>query len=164
MSALVFAEHENGSLRPATLNAVTAAGQMSDQVVVLVAGKGCDAAAQAAAKVAGVSKVVKVDADEYAHALAENLAPLIAKLASGHSHVVATATNSGKNIMPRVAALLDVAQVSDIVEVIDAETFVRPIYAGNALATVKSSDAIKVVTVRATNFEAAAAEGGSASV
>jgi len=164
MSALVFAEHENGSLRPATLNAVTAASQMSDQVVVLVAGKGCDAAAQAAAKVAGVSKVVKVDAAEYEHALAENLAPLIAKLAVGYSHVVATATNSGKNIMPRVAALLDVAQVSDIVEVIDAETFVRPIYAGNALATVKSSDAIKVVTVRATNFEAAAAEGGSATV
>ncbi|MEQ8394034.1 FAD-binding protein [Thalassobaculum sp.] len=164
MSALVFAEHENGSLRPSTLSAVTAAAQMSDQVVLLVAGKGCDAAAQAAAKVSGVAKVVKVDSAEYEHTLAENLAPLIAKLAAGHSHLVATATTVGKNIMPRVAALLDVAQVSEIIEVVDAETFVRPIYAGNAMATVKSSDAIKVVTVRGTNFEPAAAEGGSASV
>ena len=157
MSALVFAE-------PATLNAVAAAAQMSDQVVLLVAGKDCGAAAEAAAKVAGVSKVVKVDSAEYEHTLAENLAPLIAKLAKDHSHVVAAATNVGKNIMPRAAALLDVAQVSDIIEVVDAETFVRPIYAGNALATVKSSDAIKVVTVRGTNFEPVAAEGGSASI
>jgi electron transfer flavoprotein alpha subunit len=164
MSALVFAEHENGALRPATLNAVAAAAQMSDQVVLLVAGKDCGAAAEAAAKVAGVSKVVKVDSAEYEHTLAENLAPLIAKLAKDHSHVVAAATTVGKNIMPRAAALLDVAQVSDIIEVVDAETFVRPIYAGNALATVKSSDAIKVVTVRGTNFEPVAAEGGSASI
>jgi len=164
MSALVFAEHEGGLLRPSTLNAVAAAAQMSDQVVVLVAGLGCGPAAEAAAKVAGVSKVVKVDSAEYEHTLAENLAPLIAKLAAGHSHVVATATTVGKNIMPRVAALLDVAQVSDIIEVVDADTFVRPIYAGNALATVKSSDAIKVVTVRGTNFEPAAAEGGSAGI
>ncbi len=164
MSALVFAEHENGALRPATLNAVAAAAQMSDQVVLLVAGKDCGAAAEAAAKVAGVSKVVKVDSAEYEHTLAENLAPLIANLAKDHSHVVAAATTVGKNIMPRAAALLDVAQVSDIIEVVDAETFVRPIYAGNALATVKSSDAIKVVTVRGTNFEPVAAEGGSASI
>ncbi|GHD41455.1 electron transfer flavoprotein subunit beta [Thalassobaculum fulvum] len=164
MSALVFAEHENGALRPATLNAVAAAAQMSDQVVLLVAGKDCGAAAEAAAKVAGVSKVVKVDSAEYEHTLAENLAPLIAELAKDHSHVVAAATTVGKNIMPRAAALLDVAQVSDIIEVVDAETFVRPIYAGNALATVKSSDAIKVVTVRGTNFEPVAAEGGSASI
>jgi len=164
MSALVFAEHENGALRPATLNAVAAAAQMSDQVVLLVAGKDCGAAAEAAAKVAGVSKVVKVDSAEYEHTLAENLAPLIAQLAKDHSHVVAAATTVGKNIMPRAAALLDVAQVSDIIEVVDAETFVRPIYAGNALATVKSSDAIKVVTVRGTNFEPVAAEGGSADI
>ena len=164
MSALVFAEHENGALRPATLNAVAAAAQMSDQVVLLVAGKDCGAAAEAAAKVAGVSKVVKVDSAEYEHTLAENLAPLIAELAKDHSHVVAAATTVGKNIMPRAAALLDVAQVSDIIEVVDAETFVRPIYAGNALATVKSSDAIKVVTVRGTNFEPVAADGGSASI
>jgi electron transfer flavoprotein alpha subunit len=164
MSALVFAEHENGTLRPSTLHAVAAARQMSDQVVVLVAGKGCGDAAAEAARIAGVAKVLKVDSAEYEHTLAENLAPLIARLASGHGHVVATATTVGKNIMPRVAALLDVAQVSDIVEVIDADTFVRPIYAGNALATVKSSDAIKVVTVRGTNFEPAAAEGGSAAI
>src|SRR3546814_301962 len=164
MSALVFAEHENGALRPSTLHAVAAAAEMSDQVVVLVAGKDCGPAAEAAAKVAGVSKVVKVDSAEYEHPLAENLAPLIAKQAAGHGHVVATATTVGKNIMPRVAALLDVAQVSDIIAVIDADTFVRPIYAGNALATVKSSDAVKVVTVRGTNFEPAAAEGGSAAI
>jgi len=164
MSALVFFEHTNDDISPASLHAVTAAAAMGGDVVALVAGSGCDGAAQAAAKVAGVSKVIKVDSGEYANTLAENLAPLIAKLAEGHSHVVATATTVGKNIMPRVAALMDVAQVSDIIEVVDADTFVRPIYAGNALATVKSSDGTKVVTVRGTNFEPAAAEGGSASV
>lgn len=164
MSALVFFEHTNDAISPASLHAVTAAAAMGGEVVALVAGSGCAGAAEAAAKVAGVSKVIKVDSGEYANTLAENLAPLIAGLAAGHSHVVATATTVGKNIMPRVAALLDVAQVSDIVEVIDADTFVRPIYAGNALATVKSSDATKVVTVRGTNFDAAAAEGGSATV
>lgn len=164
MSALVFFEHTNDDISAASLHAVTAAAAMGGDVVALVAGSGCDGAAQAAAKVAGVSKVLKVDSGEYANTLAENLAPLIAKLAEGHSHVVATATTVGKNIMPRVAALLDVAQVSDIIEVVDADTFVRPIYAGNALATVKSSDATKVVTVRGTNFEPAAAEGGSAGV
>lgn len=164
MSALVFFEHTNDAISPASLHAVTAAGQMGGDVVVVIAGSGCDGAAQAAAKVAGVSKVLRVDSAEYANTLAENLAPLIAKLAEGYSHVVATATTVGKNIMPRVAALLDVAQVSDIIEVVDADTFVRPIYAGNALATVKSSDATKVVTVRGTNFEAAATEGGSATI
>ncbi len=164
MSALVFFEHTNDAISPASLHAVTAAAAMGGEVVALIAGSGCAGAAEAAAKVAGVSKVIKVDSGEYANTLAENLAPLIAGLAAGHSHVVATATTVGKNIMPRVAALLDVAQVSDIVEVIDADTFVRPIYAGNALATVKSSDATKVVTVRGTNFDAAAAEGGSATV
>jgi len=164
MSTLVFFEHTNDAISPASLHAVTAATEIGGDVVALVAGSGCDGAAQAAAKVAGVSKVIKVDSAEYGHTLAENLAPLIAKMAEGHSHVLATATTVGKNIMPRVAALLDVAQVSDIVEVVDADTFVRPIYAGNALATVKSSDATKVVTVRGTNFDPAAAEGGSASV
>ncbi|MFX4219903.1 MAG: electron transfer flavoprotein subunit alpha/FixB family protein [Thalassobaculum sp.] len=164
MSTLVFFEHTNDAISPASLHAVTAATEIGGDVVALVAGSGCDGAAQAAAKVAGVSKVIKVDSAEYGHTLAENLAPLIAKMAEGHSHVMATATTVGKNIMPRVAALLDVAQVSDIVEVVDADTFVRPIYAGNALATVKSSDATKVVTVRGTNFDPAAAEGGSASV
>ncbi|MEQ8586974.1 MAG: FAD-binding protein [Thalassobaculaceae bacterium] len=164
MSTLVFFEHTNDAISPASLHAVTAATEIGGDVVALVAGSGCDGAAQAAAKVAGVSKVIKVDSAEYGHTLAENLAPLIAKLAEGHSHLLATATTVGKNIMPRVAALLDVAQVSDIVEVVDADTFVRPIYAGNALATVKSADATKVVTVRATNFDPAAAEGGSASV
>ncbi|WPZ35726.1 FAD-binding protein [Thalassobaculum sp. OXR-137] len=164
MSTLIFFEHTNDAISPASLHAVTAATQIGGDVVALIAGSGCDGAAQAAAKVDGVSKVIKVDSAEYAHTLAENLAPLIAKLAEGHSHVLATATTVGKNIMPRVAALLDVAQVSDIIEVVDADTFVRPIYAGNALATVKSSDATKVVTVRGTNFDPAAAEGGSASV
>ncbi len=164
MSALVFAEHTNDAVSAPTLHAVAAARQMSDEVVVLVAGQGCGGAAAAAAQIDGVSKVLKVDGAEYANVLAENIAPLIAQLSGGHSHVVATATTVGKNIMPRVAALLDVAQVSDIIEVVDADTFVRPIYAGNALATVKSSDATKVVTVRGTNFEAGAAEGGSGSV
>lgn len=164
MGALVFAEHADGAINPATLHAVTAAGQMSDTVTVLVAGTSVGSAAEAAAKIAGVAKVVKVEAGEYEHSLAENLAPLIVALASGYSHVVATATTVGKNIMPRVAALLDVAQVSDVIEVLDADTFVRPIYAGNALATVKSSDAIKVVTVRGTNFEPADADGGSAAI
>ncbi|NQW09371.1 MAG: electron transfer flavoprotein subunit alpha/FixB family protein [Alphaproteobacteria bacterium] len=164
MGALVFAEHADGAINPATLHAVTAAGQMSDSVTVLVAGTNVGSAAEAAAKIAGVAKVVRVDSSEYEHTLAENLAPLIAGLASGYSHVVATATTVGKNIMPRVAALLDVAQVSDIIEVIDADTFVRPIYAGNALATLKSSDTVKVVTVRGTNFEPAEAGGGSAEI
>ncbi|MDF1793413.1 MAG: FAD-binding protein [Thalassobaculaceae bacterium] len=164
MSTLVFFEHTNDAISAASLHAVTAATEIGGDVVVLIAGSGCAGAAEAAAKVAGVTKVVKVDSAEYAHTLAENLAPLIAKLAEGHSHVLATATTVGKNIMPRVAALLDVAQVSDIIDVVDADTFVRPIYAGNALATVKSSDATKVITVRGTNFDPAATEGGSASV
>jgi electron transfer flavoprotein alpha subunit len=164
MGALVYAEHTNDALNPASLHAVTAAKEMAGDVTMLVAGSNCGGAAEAAAKVAGVTKVIKIDAAEYGHTLAENLAKVIAANAEGYSHVVAAATTVGKNIMPRVAALLDVAQISDIIEVVDADTFVRPIYAGNALATVKSSDAIKVVTVRGTNFDAAAAEGGSASI
>jgi len=164
MSILVFAEHDSGTLNSASLHAVAAASKIGGDITMLIAGKDCGAAADAAAKVAGVSKVIKVEGDEYANALAENVAPLIVSMASGYSHILATATTVGKNIMPRVAALLDVAQISDIIEVVDADTFVRPIYAGNALATVKSGDATKIVTVRATAFEAAAAEGGSASV
>jgi electron transfer flavoprotein alpha subunit len=162
MSALVIAEHDNQDLKPATLNAVTAATQLGD-VTVLVAGSGCGAVAEAAAKVAGVSKVLLADAPAYAHPLAESLAPLVVGLAADYSHLLAPATTNGKNLMPRVAALLDVAMLSDISGIENENTFVRPIYAGNAMATVESSDAIKVITVRGTGFDAAADEGGSAS-
>lgn len=164
MSTLIVAEHDNNEIKPATLNAVTAAGQLPGETHVLVAGTGCDAAAEAAGKIAGVDKVLKADDAAYGHGLAENVAPLVAKLAEGYSHVIAAATTSGKNIMPRAAALLDVQQISDISAIEGEDTFVRPIYAGNALATVKSSDATKVLTIRATAFDAAAAEGGSAAV
>jgi electron transfer flavoprotein alpha subunit len=164
MTALVIAEHDNATFKPATLHAVTAAGKLGGEVHILVAGQNCAAAGAAAAKVAGVAKVLVVDSAEYGHALAENVAPLIVALAAGYDHVLATATTSGKNIMPRVAALLDVAQISEIIEVVSPDTFVRPIYAGNALATVQSKDAKKVITVRATGFDPAAAEGGSAKV
>ena len=163
MSVLVLADHDNASLRAATLNAVTAAAQLGP-VHVLVAGHGCDGAAAAAARIAGVAKVLKVDAPSCAHPLAENIAPLVARLASGYGHVVATSTTVGKNIMPRVAALLDVQQVSEVIQVVSADTFVRPIYAGNALATVQSKDAIRVITVRGTAFPPAAAEGGAAPI
>jgi electron transfer flavoprotein alpha subunit len=163
MSALVIAEHDNQDLKPATLNAVTAAAQLGE-VTVLVAGSGCGAVADAAAKVAGVAKVLVADAPAYAHPLAESLAPLVVGLASGYSHLLAPATTNGKNLMPRVAALLDVAMLSDISGIENENTFVRPIYAGNAMATVESSDAIKVITVRGTAFDAAADEGGSASI
>jgi electron transfer flavoprotein alpha subunit len=163
MSALVIAEHDNQTLKPATLNAVTAAAQLGD-VAVLVAGSGCGAVAEAAAKVAGVAKVLVADAPAYAHPLAESLAPLVVGLAAGYSHLLAPATTNGKNLMPRVAALLDVAMLSDISGIENENTFVRPIYAGNAMATVESSDAIKVITVRGTGFDAAADEGGSASI
>jgi electron transfer flavoprotein alpha subunit len=163
MSALVIAEHDNQDLKAATLNAVTAATQLGD-VTVLVAGSGCGAVAEAAAKVAGVAKVLVADAPAYAHPLAESLAPLVVGLASGYSHLLAPATTNGKNLMPRVAALLDVAMLSDISGIENENTFVRPIYAGNAMATVESSDAIKVITVRGTGFDAAADEGGSASI
>jgi len=161
MSALVIAEHDAGGLKPATLNTVSAAAKIGGDIAVLVAGQSCRGAAEAAAKIAGVAKVLLADDAAYAHALPETLAPLIAKLAAGHSHVLAPATTFGKNLMPRVAALLDVAQVSDIVGVEQPDTFVRPIYAGNALATVQSKDKIKVVTVRGTAFPAAAAGGNA---
>jgi electron transfer flavoprotein alpha subunit len=164
MSVLVIAEHDNVALKSATLHTVTAATQLDRDVHVLVAGQDCHAVAQAAAKVSGVTKVLIAQAPHYAHQLAENLAPLVVKLASGYTHILAPATTSGKNFMPRIAALLDVAQISDIVGVESKDTFVRPIYAGNALATVQSKDAIKVITVRSTAFAAALTEGGSASI
>lgn len=163
MSVLVYAEHDNASLKDATLAVVTAASQLGE-VHVLVAGNGCDAVAQAAAKIAGVAKVHVANDATLANQLAENIAPLVAGLMTSHDAVLFPATAHGKNIAPRVAALLDVMQISDILSVESADTFTRPIYAGNAIATVQSSDAKKVITVRGTAFAKAAAEGGSAAV
>jgi electron transfer flavoprotein alpha subunit len=163
MSILVLAEHDNSALKSASFNTVTAAGEIGGEVHVLVAGAECAAVAEEAAKIPGVAKVLLAEAPHYAHDLAENVAPLIVKLAPGYSHVLAAATTFGKNTMPRAAALLDVQQISDI-EVKSTDTFVRPIYAGNALATVQMLDAIKMITVRTTSFEGAATEGGSAAV
>jgi electron transfer flavoprotein alpha subunit len=164
MPALVLAEHDNASLKAPTLNAITAAAKAGGEVHVLVAGSGCAAVAAAAAKVAGVAKVLVADAPQFANFLAENVAAQVLAVARNYTHVVAPATANGKNVMPRVAAALDVAQVSEIISVDAADTFTRPIYAGNAMATVQSADAIKVLTVRSTNFDAAAAEGGNAAV
>ena len=163
MGILVIAEHDNVSLKAATLNAVTAAAKIGGEIHLLVAGKGCAAAADAAAKISGVAKVLLADAPQYADHLPENIAALVVARATGYSHILAAATTAGKNFMPRVAASLDVAQVSDIVAVESPDTFVRPIYAGNVLATVQSLDAVKVITVRTTAFEAAG-QGGSAAV
>jgi electron transfer flavoprotein alpha subunit len=163
MAILIIAEHDNQSLKAATRNAVTAASKLGGEVHVLVAGAGCAAVADAAAKLAGVAKVRLADAPHYADQLAENVAALIVAHAAGYTHIVAPATANGKNTLPRVAALLDVAQISDITGVQAADTFVRPIYAGNVMATVKSSDAVKVITVRGTAFEPAT-DGGSAAV
>ena len=164
MSILVIAEHDNAALKAATLNAVTAATQIGGDITVLVAGHDCGAVAQAAAQVGDVKKVLVADAPHYANQLAENVAALVVGLAGGYTHILAPATAAGKNTLPRVAALLDVAQLSDVVKVESPDTFVRPIYAGNVLATVQSSDKVKVMTVRGTAFLAAAATGGSASV
>ncbi len=166
MSALVIAEHDNTALKGATLNAIAAAKELGGDVVVLVAGSNAGAAAKAAAAVPAVAKVLHADAPLYAEALAENLAALVVKLAAGkaYSHILLAATSFGKNVAPRIAALLDVAQISDIIAVKSPDTFVRPIYAGNALATVQSADPIKVITVRTTGFDAVPASGGSASV
>lgn len=164
MTALVIAEHDNASIKGATLNTVTAAVAAGGEVHVLVAGHNAAAAAAAAAQIAGVSKVLHADAAGLADGLAENLAAQVLALAAGYSHLFFPATASGKNVAPRVAALLDVGQISDITKVISADTFERPIYAGNAIATVQSADAVKVVTVRSTGFDAAAASGGSAAV
>jgi len=164
MATLVIAEHSNTELKPATLHAVTAAQQLGADVHVLVAGAGCSAAVDAAARIAGVSKVLVADNAAYATQLAENTSALIAEVAAGYDAVLAAATAGAKNVMPRVAALLDVAQISEITAVISADTFERPIYAGNVIATVQSTDALKVITVRATGFDAAPAEGGSAAI
>jgi electron transfer flavoprotein alpha subunit len=163
MAILVIVEHDNTSIKAATLNAVTAATRIGGDIHLLLAGSACAAAAAAAARLAGVSKVLVADAAHYADQSPENLAALVVATAAGYSHVLAAATTSGKNFMPRVAALLDVAQISEIVAVQSPDTFVRPIYAGNVLATVQSADPVKVITVRATAFEAAG-EGGSAAI
>ncbi|SEI66623.1 electron transfer flavoprotein alpha subunit apoprotein [Azotobacter beijerinckii] len=164
MAILVIAEHDNAVLAAATLNTVAAARGIGGEIHVLVAGSGCSAVAESAAKIAGVAKVLVADDAAYADLLAENVAPLIAGLAKGYGHVLAPASTNGKNYLPRVAALLDVEQISEIVAVESADTFKRPIYAGNAIATVQSSAPIKVISVRATAFDAAAGEGGSASI
>ena len=164
INALVIAEHDNAGIRPATLNTITAARQLGGAVTVLVAGSGSSGAASAAAAVDGVAKVLHADADIFAHGLAENVAAQVLALASGYSHFLFAATASGKNISPRVAAKLDVGQISDITKVISPDTFERPIYAGNAIATVQSLDALKVITVRTTGFDPASASGGSATV
>ncbi|MBK7281067.1 electron transfer flavoprotein subunit alpha/FixB family protein [Candidatus Aalborgicola defluviihabitans] len=164
MTALVIAEHDNASIKGATLNTVTAALQCGGDVHVLVAGSNAGAAAAAAAQIAGVAKVLHADSDALAHGLAENVMAQVVAIAANYSHILFPATASGKNVAPRVAAKLDVGQISDITKVISPDTFERPIYAGNAIATVQSSDATKVVTVRTTNFDPAAATGGSAAV
>jgi len=164
MASLVVAEHDNIELKRATLHAVTAASQLEGEVHILVAGAESADVAAAAAAVAGVTKVLHADDAAYGHGLAENLAPLIAGLAESYDYLLACATTAGKNVMPRVAALLDVAQISEISEIVSADSFVRPTYAGNAMVTVRSTDARKVITVRATAFDAAAPDGGSAAV
>lgn len=164
MAILVYAEHDNKELKKATLNTVTAASKIGGDIVVLVAGLGCEAVAEQAAKVAGVSKVLCASNAAFEHQLAENVAKLVVSLAGDYSHIVVPATTTGKNFLPRVAALLDVNMLTDVTAVIDAETFERPIYAGNAIATVKDTESKKVITVRATAFDAAAAEGGAASI
>ena len=164
MAILVLAEHDNKELKPATLNTIGAAVKIGGDVHVLVAGANVSNVAAAAAKVAGVAKILKADDASLEHQLAENVAPVIAGIAGNYSHIVGPSTTTAKNILPRVAALLDVQQISDIIAVHDADTFDRPVYAGNAIATVKSSDKVKVITARGTAFDAVAAEGGSAAV
>lgn len=164
MTILVIAEHNNSALNPATLNAVAAATAIGGEIHLLVAGNNAQGVAEAAAKVAGVSKVLLANNTVYDHLLAENVAKLIVSVAGNYSHILAAATTNGKNYLPRVAALLDVDQISEIISVESADTFKRPIYAGNAIATVQSSAAIKVITVRATGFDAVAADGGNATI
>jgi electron transfer flavoprotein alpha subunit len=164
MASLVIAEHDHKSIRGATLNTVTAALQCGGEVHVLVAGHNAGAAAQAASQIAGVAKVLHADGEQFAHGLAENLAAQVLGLASNYGHLLFPATASGKNVAPRVAAMLDVGQISDVTKVVSPDTFERPIYAGNAIATVQSGDSVKVLTVRTTGFDAAAASGGSAAV
>ena len=164
MSILILCDHENGQLSPVTLNAVSAASQIGGEMHLLVAGDQTGNVAKAAASIAGIAKVLVADDKPLENGLAENLAPLMQSLSGGYSHMMAAATTTGKNVMPRLAALLDVMQISDIIKIEDANTFQRPIYAGNALSTVSSNEAIKVITVRGTAFEAVAAEGGNATI
>jgi len=164
MTILVIAEHDNAALNAATLNVVAAAKEIGGDIEILVAGEACAAVAEAAAKIDGISKVVVADSAAYKYQIAEAMGDLVAELGAGYSHILAAATTTGKDFMPRTAALLDVNMISDIVAVESADTFVRPIYAGNAIATVQSSDSIKVITVRGTGFDAASAEGGSAAI
>ncbi|UWN48114.1 Electron transfer flavoprotein subunit alpha [Alcanivorax sp. ALC70] len=164
MSVLVYAEHDNAALNKATLSVIAAAKEIGGDITVLVAGKGCGAVAEEAAKAEGVAKVLCADNDAYEHQLAENIGELVAEVGADYDHILAAATTTGKNFAPRTAALLDVAQISEISDVVDADTFKRPIYAGNAIATVKCADAKKVITVRPTSFDPVAAEGGSAAV
>jgi len=164
MTILVIAEHDHGTLKGATLNTVAAAQKIGGDIHVLVAGHNADGAAKAAAQIAGVAKVLNAEGPQLAEFLAENVAALVVSLAKGYSHILAPATSNGKDVTPRIAALLDVQQVSEIIAVESPDTFVRPIYAGNALATVKSKDAIKVITVRTTGFDAVAAAGGNAPI
>ena len=164
MSILILCDHENGQLSPVTLNAVSAASQIGGEMHLLVAGDQTGTVAKAAASIAGIAKVLVADDKSLENGLAENLAPLMQSLSGGYSHMMAAATTTGKNVMPRLAALLDVMQISDIIKIEDANTFQRPIYAGNALSTVSSNEAIKVITVRGTAFEAVAAEGGNATI
>ena len=162
MSILVIGEHDNNELKPSTLNTVTAAQELGDEIDLLIAGANCAAAAEHAARVTGVKRVLKVDDPSLADSLAENLSPLIAKLAGEYTHVLVPASTYGKNIMPRAAALLDVQQISDISGIEGEDTFIRPIYAGNAMATIRSKDAIKMISVRTTAFESATEEGEAA--
>ena len=164
MSILILCDHENGQLSPVTLNAVSAATQIGDEMHLLVAGDQTGNVAKAAASIAGIAKVLVADDKSLENGLAENLAPLMQSLSGGYSHMMAAATTTGKNVMPRLAALLDVMQISDIIKIEDANTFQRPIYAGNALSTVSSNEAVKVITVRGTAFEAVAAKGGNAPI
>ena len=164
MSILVVVEHDNQAVNAATLNTLAAARQIGGDIHLLVAGEKCGAAANAAAALEGATKILSADSAEYGHSLAENLAPLVAGIAGDYSHILAPATTFGKNVMPRIAALCDVQQISDIIEIVDSNTFKRPIYAGNALATVQSEDNLKIITVRSTAFEAVAESGGTAAI
>ncbi|MDO6557974.1 electron transfer flavoprotein subunit alpha/FixB family protein [Paraglaciecola chathamensis] len=164
MTTLVVAEHDNQELKPVTLNTLAAAQQIGGDIVLLVAGHNCQSVVDAASVISGVDKVLHADNAAYEHQLAENIAKLVTGLATGYSHVLAPATTNGKNYLPRVAALLDVNQISDVTGVVSEQTFLRPIYAGNAIATVTSNDTIKLLTIRGTGFDAVSPEGGSASV
>ena len=164
MSILVVVEHDNQEVNAATLNTLAAARQIGGDIHLLVAGEKCGAAANAAAALVGATKILSADSAEYGHSLAENLAPLVAGIAGDYSHILAPATTFGKNVMPRIAALCDVPQISDIIEIVDSNTFKRPIYAGNALATVQSEDNLKIITVRSTAFEAVADSGGTSAI